>query len=72
MCISISGTLDYAVDEVTVDTTTGGNRGVFKTYLKAFEIPPVKPNVHSHARAGPAGPGTGDRQANRSSHLPDA
>jgi hypothetical protein len=34
---------DYAVDEVTVDSTPGANSGVFKTYLKAFEIPPVNP-----------------------------
>ncbi len=40
---------DFAVDEVTVDTTTAGrNTGVVKTYLNAFEIPPVKPTF-THA-----------------------
>jgi BlaR1 peptidase M56 len=40
---------DYAVDEVTVDTmTAGGIAKVASMYLKAFEIPPVKPTF-THA-----------------------
>ena len=39
---------EFAVDEVTVDATIGGNGGVFKTYLKAFEVPPVSADVYSH------------------------
>jgi 5-hydroxyisourate hydrolase-like protein (transthyretin family)/protocatechuate 3,4-dioxygenase beta subunit len=40
---------DYSVDEVTVDTAAAAeNSGVMKTYLKAFEIPPVKPTF-THA-----------------------
>jgi BlaR1 peptidase M56 len=46
---------DYAVDEVTVDTTTAGViAGAVKNYLEAFEIAPVKPTF-THA-LGPARP----------------
>ena len=46
---------DYAVDEVTVDTTAArGAAGVVKTYLKAFEIPPVQPTfIHTLEPARP-------------------
>jgi len=55
---------DYAVDQVTVDTTTaGGIAKVVKTYLKAFEIAPAKPTfTHTLEPARPVQGRVTDKQ----------
>jgi 5-hydroxyisourate hydrolase-like protein (transthyretin family) len=58
---------DYAVDEVTVDTTVaGGIAKVVKTVLNAFEIPPVKPNfTHTLEPARPVQGRVTDKQTGK-------
>jgi beta-lactamase regulating signal transducer with metallopeptidase domain len=55
---------DYAVDEVTVDTTTAGViAGAVKNYLEAFEIAPVKPTfTHTLEPARPVEGRVTDKQ----------
>ena len=58
---------DYAVDEVTVDTTTaGGIARLLKTALKAFEIAPVKPTfTHTLEPARPVQGRVTDKQTGK-------